>query len=163
MTKDIALEEESLKELIRILQEARKYGFSSPSSAIELYFEVAIDLNLRIQSLLREGVLGVKNNKQIRFLDFAQDALGNPLQISWRKASKFYWDPIAVGILNNYSSFLLDLKNQKPISSYLEKKQIQVKSKIPTKVGISKRKQKQLYQSKIKTGNYYRRQRQKKT
>lgn len=168
MPLDIALEEETLKELIRTLQEARKYGFSSPSSAIELYFEAAIDLNLRISLLLKEGVLGVKNNKHIKFLDYAQDVLGNPKQVSWRKPSRFYWDPIAEKMLHSYSSFLIHLKNQQNVFSFVRKLQFpDILRKDPAKTQVLDQKlQKKRMQlaKRSKNASYYRRLRnQKKT
>lgn len=162
---DKALEDDRLKTLIESLQLAHKMGFSSPSSAIVEYLEASIDLLLRISLLLRRGVPGRRNNKEIIFLDDFQDELGNPKQISFRKKSDFYWEPEATKVLSLLTSFLVHLKD-KTISTFpLYGKLLGIsKEKLPAKASKVKQ-EKYIHKTRTnkRTKNYYRRQRQKKT
>jgi hypothetical protein len=166
---DHTLESDRLKRLIETLQLAHSMGFSSNSSAVEILLEVAIDTTLQISSLLKEGSLGRRNNKEIRFLDDeVQDELGNSRQISFAKKRKFYWEPEAEDLLRQFTSFLVLLKHQSPLPSSLieQGKRGLMNFNKPTTVGRTKNKKvRELHQTKIRKVNdsYYRRQRNKRS
>lgn len=104
------LDKDRLKELISTLQLASKAGFSSLSSPIEVLLEVAIDLSLLLSNQYSVGKKERISNKEIRFLDDKSDALGNPLQISFRKKRREYWDPQTAKFLKQLASFFVQLK-----------------------------------------------------
>jgi len=75
--KDFPLRKEELEELIEVLSESVKYGYSTFTPPLIPMLEVLIDLNLRVSNFFKEG--GFKNtesNPSIKELDVA-DALGN--------------------------------------------------------------------------------------
>jgi len=79
--KEFPLSKEELEELILVLQEAVKYGYSTLTPPLIPMLEVLIDLNLRVSSFFKEGgALEERTNPSVKELDMA-DALGNAKMI----------------------------------------------------------------------------------
>lgn len=163
------LDRESLKNVILILQEAEKYGFSSISSPIEVLLETLVDLLLGLASNLEAGQLERKTNKFLKFDDFSQNELGNPRQIRWNKTRVWLEDPVFAETLREIASLLISWQSNHisstEISSSVTKMTID-----PVKPPKIRRPNRQIKQNvkqkmalkKAKNANYYRRLRQKK-
>jgi hypothetical protein len=79
--KDFPLTKAELEELILILEEAVKYGYSTLTPPLIPMLEVLIDLNLRVSDFFKEGgPLQERTNPSLKELDIA-DALGNTKMI----------------------------------------------------------------------------------
>jgi hypothetical protein len=75
------LSKAELEELILILEEAVKYGYSTLTPPLIPMLEVLIDLNLRVSEFFKVGgPLSERNNPALKELDIA-DALGNTKMI----------------------------------------------------------------------------------
>ena len=105
------LDKDRLSSLIKTLELAKKIGFSSLSSPIEMLLEIQVDLALLLSGLYKAGTQGRLDNKSIRFSEFERDELGNPLQISFRNPRKVYWDPDLADYYRKLARFVVETKN----------------------------------------------------
>jgi hypothetical protein len=110
--KDFPLNKEELENLIEILQEAVKHGFSTLTPPLIPMLEVLIDLNLRMANFFKEGgPLQQQENPSIKELDFA-DALGNAKMIKLFDKPKWaYADPKISFIFKRTAEGLVKFKN----------------------------------------------------
>lgn len=108
------LDRDKLKVLIEVLQLAKKFGFESLSSPIDLLLEAGIDLCLLLSKTFYEGGLERASNPSLIFDEGHVDALNNPRQIRLSKKRKVFWDPELSEIFKQFASFLVRVKHQDP-------------------------------------------------
>ena len=162
------LDKDRLDFLIRSLTQARKYGFSSLSSPVEILLEAGTDLMLILSDKFDKGAKSLPLNKEIGFSQFSQDALGNPKQFVIQKKNPMFQDQEASKYLKKLASFLVALKNRQSFSKALRLAELTVErpSTSQSKLGLEttlnlKEKRAEFRLNLQKQRAYYRRQRNK--
>jgi hypothetical protein len=121
MTESFTLDRDRLTFIISLLEKAKRFGFSSRSSPIDILLETFVDLCLLLRDSFKEGAPERAKNVGLKFLETQQDVLGNPKQIKVFTPSKWYWSPEASKIFESLASFGVLVKKQKPIKdSFME-------------------------------------------
>lgn len=161
------LDEPKLEEYIRILQQAKKFGFSGPSSPVELMLDTATDLLLLIGASFEEGRYDKRKNKEyIPNKWDVSDALGNRKIILKTPQRNLYFDPKAAEFVKKIAGVLIGLKNRLPLDKALRACHVDLtflhSAKLRQKLEKDKAsKRKRLYKTKT-SSEYHRRQRQRK-
>lgn len=162
------LDKDRLDFLIRSLTEAKKYGFSSLSSPMEILFESGTDLLLVLAQNLEQGKQALPLNPELKFSEFQQDSLGNPKQIKIQKLNPIYFDPEAAKYLRQIASLLVALKNRQSLPNALKASGLVVERQSTKKAELElsataslKEKNATLFLKMKKQNAYYRRQRNK--
>jgi hypothetical protein len=77
------LDQDQLTEIIDLLTEAKRIGFSSRSSSIQPLLELMVDLSLKLKEMFKEPKIfwEPRKNQGLRFSQRYSDPLGNPKQI----------------------------------------------------------------------------------
>lgn len=160
------LDKDQLDKVIRILTLAKQFGFESKSSPISLLFDSGADILLLLANKLEVGTKARRNNPGIKFLENAQDVLGNPKQVKFLKREPAYFDPESAKYLRQIAVLLVELKNRRSLLDAKKASKLVVgrPSTKPTRRKSSddqkKRKKKAVHRTKVNA--YYRRRTSKK-
>lgn len=106
------LDRNSLESLIEALSKAKKYGFESLSSPVEVLLEAEIDLLLLLSKFLKEGKESLHENPELRFSRDFVDSLGNPKQIRIHNVKPIWFDPETADFLKQLASFFVAIKSR---------------------------------------------------
>ena len=159
------LDKDRLDFLIRSLTQAKKFGFSSLSSPVEILLEAGTDLLLVLSNNFERGRKSLPLNAEIGFSQDFQDALGNPKQFRIQRKNPVWLDPQIAQYLRKMASFLVAVKNRQSLPKALKASGLAVerlntnskKLNLSATVNLKqKRADFRLKQSKIRS--YYRRQ-----
>jgi hypothetical protein len=114
------LDKNRLDSLVEAFSSAKKLGFESLSSPVEILLEAAIDLGLLLEKAFKEGRLGQKANPSIKFLDVSDD-LGNPKQITLHKKRRIWFEPRIAEFFKQFAAFcVLVKKSSEEALSFME-------------------------------------------
>jgi hypothetical protein len=124
--KDFSLDENSIEELIQLLETAKTvmFGQSFSSSPLIPILEINIDLNLRLAQFFTEGgPLEERKNTAVKELDRA-DSLGNAKMIKVFERPRWaHPDPEISIYFREYARKLVVFKKTGLLSSFMEEKQ----------------------------------------
>lgn len=106
------LDDLEIDQLIELLLEAKRVGFSVSSSPTEVYLDILIDASIRISEAFRIGWEDRYENPSIRFDDRgSQDPLGNSRSIRTFRPGFVHWDLFSSELFRRIANLGARIKN----------------------------------------------------